>query len=226
MRAVGVIVRKAAAVIGRGCGDPVRIRAGRDERQTAAHAVTRDTDAAGPHVRLCREKVEEDARVGHDVGRGCNREVLLHEDLAHVRIREYGVRVHGLIRARAVEKIRQQHEIAMAPQPLAELQHGRADAEAVHEDEYGGPGAGAGGSIDVAGTDAVASLDFYLAHRACLSHAGPRVRAMRPSSRLGSAPPVACSSLEGANHSATWTRSAKMETGPRSRLYAGFPTHW
>ena len=170
VRAVGSVVRETAAVIGSGSHDVVRVSAGGDERHSPAHAIARGADPAGLDVALSVEVIEERPRVGHDVGRGRDREEFLHQDLALLGIREDGFRIHRLVRAGAVEKVRQQHEIAMSRQPLGKLQHGRTDREAVHEDEHRRPGAGACGAIEVARTEAVSSLDIDPAHAAYLPH--------------------------------------------------------
>src|SRR6185437_16325112 len=120
--------------------------------EAAAHAVPRDADRSSLYVSLSREKVEEGGHIGHDVGRRRSREELLHQDLALLRIREDGPRVHGLIGTYAVEEVRQQYEIAVSRQPLSDLQHDRTDGETVHEDEHRGPRACAPGPINIAGT--------------------------------------------------------------------------
>ena len=151
MRAVRRVGREPAAVVrGRG-GDAIGVGPRRGERHQAAHAVAGRADAARLHVGLRREVVEERARVRHDVGRRRVREELLHQDLALLGIGEDRVRIHRLVRTGAVEEIRQQHEVAVRREALAELEHRRANAEAVHEDEDRGPGAPAAGDTRSSG---------------------------------------------------------------------------
>jgi hypothetical protein len=171
MRTVRCIGCEPAAMIGGGGEDAIRICSSRRERHQAAHAVAGRANAAGLHVGLCREVVEIRARIGHDVGRRAGGEEFLHQDLALRGIGEHLVRVHRLVRSGAVEQVRQQHEVAMGREPLADLQHGRTNAQAVHEHQNGGPWAARGRAIDVARADPVARLDTDLRHQRFLAQA-------------------------------------------------------
>src|SRR6185369_15770225 len=67
---------------------------------------------------------------------------------------------HRGIAAEAIIEIRQQHEITAIGQALPHLPHHRADAETVHEEDHGGPGADtARGGEDGRRTDSVAHRD-------------------------------------------------------------------
>ena len=134
-------------------------------------------------VGLRCEVVEERRHVGHDL---CLRdvwEILFPEDLQLLRIRKQRLCVHRFVGTRAVEEIRQEDEVALLRETLADLQHRGANADAIHEHDHRRPGPFSARSIYVARTDSVVRRDLDLAHVPPRTTPEPVLRAQARSCR-------------------------------------------
>ena len=108
--------------------------------------------------------VEERARVGHDVRGRRDREESSRSTRA--------VRIGNILRARpsghrpgAVVEVWQEHVVAITVESRSNLQHRRANADAVHVHEHRRPGRWRGGLPDVSGATPVAGADVNSSHR-------------------------------------------------------------
>lgn len=164
VRALGCVRGKTRPVIRGRRDDAIWIRARRRKRHQSPEAVTGRADSALLHVGLSGEMVEKRVRVGHDVRLGHDSQVFLPKNLELLRIRKDRLRVHRRVWPRPIVEIRQKNEVSVLREPLADLEHGRANADSVHVDEHRRPRATAVRTEDEASADPVARFDVDRLH--------------------------------------------------------------
>src|SRR5271156_2459793 len=164
MGTVRRIRRKPSAMIRGRSQDIRRIRPSRGERHQATHTVTGSANTTWIHIVLSCEVVEKCPGVGHDVGRRGEREELLHQDLALLRIREDHMWIHRLVWSGPIKEIWKQHIITVGCEPLADLEHCGANPESIHEYENSWPRPAAGRAICIARAGPIIRPNLDLVH--------------------------------------------------------------
>ena len=141
VRAVGGVARQIAAVETGGGLYPVGIACSRIQGPRPAHAVTDDANRSGGT--FSSKRVEERAAVadGHVLCRAMDQRRQRDLGLLHD---ESGLRLERPVGCFAIEKIRHQHGIALACQPLRHCVERRSRTESVHIENDAGPGRGSG----------------------------------------------------------------------------------
>ena len=111
VRAVGRVGRQVRAVKRRGGRDTIRVMARRRQREPAAHAVAGRSDPGRTHVGARRQPVEEGGGVAHGVGDGRAADELSPATPV-AGVGEQRLRIRRLVRARPIEQVGQQHQVA------------------------------------------------------------------------------------------------------------------